>query len=94
MLRGLNDKYRHCIATITSKQPPHDFLSARSFLLLEELYATQHGKMAAQQALVAQGGCVHPPAGGSSSTGSPMAALRRPHRASHLQLPRRNVTIW
>jgi hypothetical protein len=54
MLRGLNDKYHHCIATITSKQPPHDFLSARSFLLLEELYATQHGKMAAQQAMVAQ----------------------------------------
>ncbi|XP_066320458.1 uncharacterized protein [Miscanthus floridulus] len=48
MLRGLNDKYRNCIATITSKQPPHDFLSAHSFLLLEELYATQHSKMAAQ----------------------------------------------
>jgi hypothetical protein len=37
MLRGLNDKYRHTNSTITSKQPPHTFLSARSFLLLEEL---------------------------------------------------------
>ena len=29
MLRGLNPKYRHVIPVITSKQPPHTFLSAR-----------------------------------------------------------------
>jgi hypothetical protein len=67
MLRGLNDKYRHCIATITSHQPPHTFLTARSFLLLEELYANQHNKLAAQQAMVAQGIRVPLPTGGSSS---------------------------
>jgi hypothetical protein len=67
MLRGLNDKYRHCIATITSHQPPHTFLTARSFLLLEELYANQHNKLAAQQAMVAQGVRVPLPTGGSSS---------------------------
>ena len=61
MLRGLNDKYRHCIATITSRQPPHTFLSARSFLLLEELYATEHGKMATQHAMLAQGARVQSP---------------------------------
>jgi hypothetical protein len=38
MLRGLNNKFRHTISTITSKQPPHTFLSAQSFLLLEEIY--------------------------------------------------------
>jgi hypothetical protein len=35
--------------SLTSKQSAHNFLSVHS-LLLEELYATQHGKMAAQQA--------------------------------------------
>jgi hypothetical protein len=53
MLRGLNGKYRHTISTITSKQPPHTFLSACSFLLLEELYENQHGKLAAHHAMVA-----------------------------------------
>ena len=67
MLCSLNDKYRHCIATITSKQPPHEFLSTRSFLLLEELYATKHGKMAAQQATVAHSGRVPPCVGGVAS---------------------------
>ena len=47
MLRGLNGKYRHTISTITSKQPPHTFLSACSFLLLEEFYENQHSKLAA-----------------------------------------------
>ncbi|XP_021309255.1 uncharacterized protein LOC110432769 [Sorghum bicolor] len=74
MLRGLNHKYRHCIATITSTQPPHTFLSARSFLLLEELYATQHDKLAAQQAMVAQSSRVPSSTGGSSSHPAPPPA--------------------
>ena len=69
MLRGLNGKYRHTISAITSKQPPHTFLSARSFLLLEELYEQQHGKMAAHHAMVAQGS--HRPASGTPSSGGP-----------------------
>ncbi|XP_066323482.1 uncharacterized protein [Miscanthus floridulus] len=54
MLHGLNGKYRHTISTITSKQPPHTLLSACSFLLLEELYETQYGKLAAHHTMVAQ----------------------------------------
>jgi hypothetical protein len=29
MLRALSSRYRHAIPVITSKQPPHTFLSAR-----------------------------------------------------------------
>ncbi|XP_066323825.1 uncharacterized protein [Miscanthus floridulus] len=71
MLRGLNGKYRHTISTITSKQPPHTFLSTRSFLLLEELYESQHGKLAAQHAMVAQGGARSTNPGASSSAVPP-----------------------
>ncbi|XP_062233324.1 uncharacterized protein LOC133930646 [Phragmites australis] len=60
MLRGLNGKFRHVISAITSKQPPHTFLSARSHLLLEELYDSQYTKMAANQALVATAGARPP----------------------------------
>jgi len=69
MLRGLNGKYRHTISTITSKQPPHTFLSARSFMLLEELYENQHGKLAAQHAMIAQGGHRSSPATAAPSPG-------------------------
>ena len=47
MLRGLSSKYRHAIPAITAKQPPHTFLSARSYLLLEERYDKEHAKTAA-----------------------------------------------
>jgi hypothetical protein len=56
MLRGLSSKYRHAIPAITSKQPPHTFLSARSYLLLEEQYDKEHAKSAAQHALLTTGG--------------------------------------
>jgi hypothetical protein len=36
LLCGLNSKYRHAIPVISARQPPHTFLSARSYLLLEE----------------------------------------------------------
>jgi hypothetical protein len=56
---------------ITSKNPPHTFLSARSYLLLEEQYNKEHAKSAAQRALLAASG-PRPPApttgeGGSSA---------------------------
>lgn len=38
MLRGVNPQYMHAISAITSRQPPHTFLSARSYLLMEELF--------------------------------------------------------
>ena len=56
MLRGLSSKYRHAIPVITAKQPPHTFLSARSYLLLEEHYDKEHAKTAAHHALIASGG--------------------------------------
>ena len=56
MLRGLSSKYRHAIPAITAKQPPHTFLSARSYLLLEERYDKEHAKTVAQHALLATGG--------------------------------------
>ncbi|XP_066318340.1 uncharacterized protein [Miscanthus floridulus] len=65
MLRGLSSKYRHAISAITAKQPPHTFLSARSYLLLEEHYDKEQANTAAHQALVATG------AARSSSTSSP-----------------------
>ncbi|XP_066364958.1 uncharacterized protein [Miscanthus floridulus] len=72
MLRGLSSKYHHAIPAITAKQPPHTFLSTRSYLLLEERYDKEHAKTAAQHALLATGG-PRPAApttteGGSSST--------------------------
>jgi hypothetical protein len=47
MLRGLSPKYRHTIPVITVKNPPHTFLSVRSYLLLEEQYDKEHAKSAA-----------------------------------------------
>ena len=71
MLRGLNGKYRHTISAITSKQPPHTFLSARSQLLLEELYDSQYSKLSAHHALVAHGGAQPPtPQDGGTSSGT------------------------
>jgi hypothetical protein len=39
---AFNLKYCHAISVITSRQPPHTFLSARSHLLMEELFDSQH----------------------------------------------------
>ncbi|XP_066324584.1 uncharacterized protein [Miscanthus floridulus] len=56
MLRGLSSKYRHTIPVITAKNPPHTFLSARSYLLLEEQYDKEQAKSAHHQALLATAG--------------------------------------
>jgi len=73
MLRGLNPKFRHVNLVITSKQPPHTFFSARSFLLLEECYDNEHIKMASHQALMAAGGSRPPtaPSPGPGDVGAP-----------------------
>lgn len=55
LLRGLNPKYRHAISAITSCQPPHTFLSARSHLLME-MFDTQRSTTIAIQALLAKKG--------------------------------------
>ncbi|XP_021311927.1 uncharacterized protein LOC110433730 [Sorghum bicolor] len=77
MLRGLSPKYRHAVPVITAKQPPHNFFSARSYLLLEEKYDAEHDKASVQHALMASGA--------SGSWESEPATLRRVHRAHLLQ---------
>jgi hypothetical protein len=70
MLRGLSPKYRHTVPIITAKNPPHTFLSACSYLLLEEQYDREHAKAAQHHALLATGArhaTTHPAADGGSS---------------------------
>jgi hypothetical protein len=74
MLRGLNPKYHHAISAITSRQPPHTFLSVRSHLLMEEHFDTQRATTIANHALFAgHGGAPQPGSksggGGSGSSG-------------------------
>ncbi|CAD6341796.1 unnamed protein product [Miscanthus lutarioriparius] len=68
LLRGLNPKYRYVKPVITSKYPPHTFMSARSFLILEELGADHDANTEATQALAASHG--DRPGGSSGNHGS------------------------
>jgi hypothetical protein len=77
LLRGLNPKYRHAISAITSRHPPHTFLSARSHLLMEELFDTQRATTIAHHALLAKQGTSSqhsappaPPTGNKNAAGS------------------------
>jgi hypothetical protein len=77
MLRDLSSWYRHAIPAITAQQPPHTFLSARSYLLLEEQYDKEHNKTAAQHALLTAGAPrqqASAPADNSTSSGSSSTA--------------------
>jgi len=56
LLRGLNPRYLYVKPVITSKSPPHNFMSARSFLLLEELSFQHDTNAEAGQALAATHG--------------------------------------
>lgn len=56
MLRGLHPRYKHLKPVIKAKFPPHTFMSARSFLVLEELSDQQDAKAEANHALVASHG--------------------------------------
>ncbi|XP_062200455.1 uncharacterized protein LOC133903105 [Phragmites australis] len=74
MLRNLNPKYRHVIPIIKSKFPPHTFMSARSYLLMEELHELHNAKMEVDQAFFASHGgspsSAFGPADGGSGSGS------------------------
>jgi uncharacterized membrane protein YgcG len=70
MLRGLNPKYHHAISAITSRQPPHTFLSARSHLLMEELFDTQRAATIANHALFAGQKNTTPPSSTNSGSNS------------------------
>jgi hypothetical protein len=56
LLRGLNPKYRHVISAITLRHPSHMFLSARSHLLMEEIFDTQCAMTIATHALLTKQG--------------------------------------
>jgi hypothetical protein len=53
LLSGMNDKFAHCIPTISASRPPMKFLQARSFLLQEEVWAANQAQKAASTALLA-----------------------------------------
>jgi hypothetical protein len=53
LVRGLNPKYRYIKPVINAKFPPHTFMSARSYLLLEEQQLEHDTKMEASTALYA-----------------------------------------
>jgi hypothetical protein len=57
------------VPVITAKNPPHTFLSACSYLLLEEQYDKKHAKSATQHALLATGGS-RPPTPAADNGGS------------------------
>jgi hypothetical protein len=67
LLRGLNPKFRHVKPVLTSKS--HTFMSARSYLLLEELQLQQDDKNEAGQALLATHGA-STGSGGSAGSGA------------------------
>jgi hypothetical protein len=56
LLRGLNPWYRYIKPVITSKYPPHNFMSARSFLIVKELSFQHDANAEAGQALAATHG--------------------------------------
>ena len=64
LLRGLNPKYRYVKPVLTSK--PHTFMSARSYLLLEEIQLQHDDNTAAGQAFLANHG-------GSTGSAAPAA---------------------
>jgi hypothetical protein len=85
LLRGLNPKYRYVKPVITSKYPPHTFMSARSFLILEELGADHDANTEATQALAASHG--ERPGGSSGNHG---ASFRSTDGSSGSSAPRDN----
>jgi len=70
LLHGLNPKYRYVKPVITAKHPPHTFMSARSFLILEEISLQNDAKAEASQALTASHGDRSSASSGSANDGS------------------------
>ncbi|KAK3139857.1 hypothetical protein QOZ80_5AG0391610 [Eleusine coracana subsp. coracana] len=86
LLRGLNPKYRHVKPVMKARRPPHTFMSAWSFLLLEEASADHEDKQAAGHALYA-GHSSTSNDGNSSSGGSHNKPRNKKHgsgRPSHV----------
>lgn len=74
LLSGLNNKFAHCVSTISAAWPPMTFLQARSFLLQEEVWIANRAQKAATTALLAAsrsaGASSNAPAVGSSMPAS------------------------
>ncbi|XP_015635638.1 uncharacterized protein [Oryza sativa Japonica Group] len=68
LLRGLNTKFRSLRASIADRNPPHTFMTARSYLLLAELQMQHDAKAEAGEALYAGTGSS---SGTSDTTGQP-----------------------
>ena len=81
LLRGLNPKYCHVKPVITSKRPPHTFLSARSFLALEELQMAHDDKLEAGHALLAAHDGHGTPGQSSSSPGRSGSGSRQKNKS-------------
>jgi hypothetical protein len=86
LLRGLNAKFRHVKPVINSKSPPHTFISARSYLLLEEMQLQHDAKMEAGTALYAVNSVDDATSNSSSadggSTGSNQRSKGKPKKRS------------
>jgi hypothetical protein len=83
LLRGLNPKYRYVKPVITSKFPAHTFMSARSFLMLEEASIEHDVAVEATHALTV----TH---GDSSSAVPPSASSGTRDNSSSSNTPRRD----
>jgi hypothetical protein len=70
LLRDLNPRYRYVKLVITSKYLPHTFMSARSFLILEELSAQHDANAEARQALTVTHGDQSSGSSNSAFTGA------------------------
>jgi hypothetical protein len=108
MLRGLSTKYRHAVSAITTKEPPHTFLSARSYLLLEENYDKEQDKSTTKHALLATSGsrttAAASDAGSTANSGSsgggnsgsappPAPTNHQLHLTSRLTAPTSSATV-
>jgi hypothetical protein len=83
LLRGLNPKYRYVKPVITAKYPPHTFMSACSFLMLEEVSVQHDVAVEATQALTATHGDQSSGASSGNKEGSSSGAPRRDNRSTN-----------
>ncbi|CAO2148397.1 unnamed protein product [Urochloa humidicola] len=67
LLSGLNDKFGHCVTTISAARPRMTYLQAQSFLLQEESWMNNRAKKAAATSLLSSAGASSAtPAAGSA----------------------------
>jgi hypothetical protein len=82
LLHGLHPKYRHIKLVITSKFPPHTFMSTRSYLLLEELCDKHDSAAEAGQAYNA-GHNSSPSNGTTENSGGSGSYRHKPRHKKH-----------